>query len=232
MKPDLIATYPTNCDYPLWRKFIKDNRSYFNNVIIAFSKGFEGFDYSDFVRVAMSDDDVVFSNPPSYMLMEDWRHESIHRALLFTTSDDFLFMEQDFIVDRKGLNKAKKLFLKADVVGVYEGERLHPCFMLIKSETLRNTNLDFSVKHGIYDHFGRIQKDLISNSAKIEILPSNYYEHLNGLTNNFYLISSGRLPNYNPERFKKYIEDSLNTDIVLNDNYIKVCNNYLNGYCR
>ena len=109
MKPDLIATYPTNCDYPLWRKFIKDNRSYFNNVIIAFSKGFEGFDYSDFVRVAMSDDDVVFSNPPSYMLMEDWRHESIHQSFICLPLLMIFFLWSRFLLYIKAY-KAKKHF--------------------------------------------------------------------------------------------------------------------------
>ena len=50
MKPDLIESWPQHLDYPLHRKFIKENRDRFAKVIIVFTAMNAQGDYREFVK--------------------------------------------------------------------------------------------------------------------------------------------------------------------------------------
>src|SRR5690348_16350414 len=97
IKPDIILAWPRNCDYPLWRQFIRENRPLFNEIIIVFTDTFDQHDYSEFVRRAMFQDHVLFLDNPAIQSGEDWRNVAIHHALLHSYNAQWVwFTEQDF----------------------------------------------------------------------------------------------------------------------------------------
>ncbi|HYD35546.1 MAG TPA: hypothetical protein VD999_05740 [Vitreimonas sp.] len=218
---DLIVTWPTHCDYPIFRKLIRENRKRFGEVIITFSDANNIFNRVDFVKQTMKKDDVTFLRANSRG--GDWRNEAIQESLKESQSKWVLFIEQDFII-----HKPEQFFFnlniempKYDVIGFKEGERLHPGFLLIRRECLNQTCLDFGIVPNKLDHFGLITKDITRLGFKVGLLDDlglerkKHYYHMNGLSHNLTLMQQGEKVTYQPDMFLSYLRSCAQAGIEL-----------------
>lgn len=229
MKPDLIVSWPSNCDYPLWRNYIRHNRDRFNLVIIVFTETNDKHDYRKFVRMFMSKDYVLFIDNPPIKAGEDWRNVAVNQALIQSYNAEWVwFTEQDFII-KKGFWEEVDEIRKTDlpVIGAFQEGRLHPCCIFMKRKVLDVLKKDFSAKPPHYDHFGYIQLQLDQLQIPQAILPFDTFQHLNGLSHNWRLVADGGEPNYHPEEFKDWIIKSLEVDVPLDPNWKKTAENYI-----
>ena len=64
MKPDVIMCWPKNCDYPMWRLFMWENRERFNKIFIVFTDSDREVDYRKFLRKYLNDESVRFIDSP------------------------------------------------------------------------------------------------------------------------------------------------------------------------
>lgn len=216
MTYDLIVTWPTNCDYPLWRKMIRDNRHRFNEIIVAFST-VPAHDYSDFVREAMQSDHVLFTENP-IATQGDWRDIAIKSALLQSDNAEWVwFTEQDFYPKQSFWEEVDSH--NEEAFAVFQADRMHPCSLFIKKEALNRTSKDFSAKPPEYDHFGRIQKDLNREGITVGKIKEQTYFHHNGLSHNWRLISEGQPPVYEAPVFYQWIHASLECGATLDDHW-------------
>ena len=231
---DLIVTWPKNMDYPLWREMVRKYRTEFNNVIIVWMEPNKGEDYTDFIKEAMFKDFVLFVESPRILPGEDWRNVAVNAGLEQSLHAPWIwFTEQDFF---PGTHFFKLIddqsVFDYDIYYTNDRGRMHPCNILIKRELLNQTSKDFSAapEKG-YDHFGKIQADLKELPYKAWVIDEYFqlgpestrtFEHLNGLTHNFNLLSDGQKSNYQPERFKEYLKECLNVSVPLDPRWTKV----------
>ncbi len=222
-KIDIIVTWPKNNDYPLWRYFIRANRPRFNKVIVCFMESNSGESYREFVMQEMAQDNITFLESPTIGPDQDWRDVAVNYSLQYSDGDWVWFTEQDFFTLTRFWNIVN-VTIEAELnesIGVLDGPRLHPCCLFIKRELLDKTSKFFGIKSGVFDHFGKIQKDLEHKKIKTYILPETCYKHLAGLSQNFYLLSIGQQPNYKPEEFTKYINMCFKTGMNLDPRWVK-----------
>ena len=214
---DIIVTWPRNCDYPVWRDFIRQYRHLFNKVIIVFMETNQGHDYRHFLRDAMAKDNITFLQSPKIQPGEDWRNVAVNLALEHSTSKWVWFTEQDFLIhDMRFLTVAVfGSMAEMDVIGMSAGGRLHPCCIFIKRETLEKTHKNFGIVPDRSDHFGQLQKDIEGQNMSRYYYaedPVNGFVHFNGLSHNWTLLSNGETPNYKIEDFQGYLELSLDAE--------------------
>jgi len=224
IKPDVIVCWPRNADYPLWRLFIKDNRHRFNEVIIAFTETHEGPNFMSFVKEAMIDDRCIFIDPPQIRWgEEDWRNVCLNNALLYSyTSDWIWFTEQDFFI--KDVNFwtdfENAIEHKMEVVGVLDGERLHPCSLFMSKEALNKTRKNFGIVPDKSDHFSLIQKDVFNLGLPTAIISNDRYYHMAGLSHNMYLSRLHKAPNHERKIFVSWLKDSLKANVPLHPEFV------------
>lgn len=225
IKPDLIVTWPRNNDYPLWRQYIRDNRTRFNNVIIVFMDTNVGPDFTRFVLGAMFKDFVLFINSPTILPGQDWRDVAVKAGLYHSLHSEYVyFTEQDFFTN-PGFWEAVDEHEGEDYIGVMQGGRLHPCSLLLKRHVLDEIKLDFAARPDQgYDHFGLIQTELELHRPEYiyTILGDLYYKHYNGLSHNFSLITRGEPPVYMPEEFKDYLEKCTKVRVPLDEKWLAI----------
>ena len=230
-KPDLIVSWPKNCDYPLWRKFITDYRSKFSKVIVVFTEAPIGFDYSNFVTYELGAEDIIFKNSPTVRSGQDWRDVAVCYGLGFSQSDWVFFTEQDFYPKSEFFDEVDEHCINgANVIAVYQGDRMHPCAMFMRFNDLANFYLDFGVKSGEYDHFGRIQKQIEEKGLVVGKISPQAYHHFNGLSHNWRLVSEGQKPNYKPDEFIQYLKDCWDSGVVLHWEFKRVANKAILAY--
>jgi hypothetical protein len=110
MVTDLIISWPNNCDYPLWRQFLKENRHYFNEVIIAITESHQQQNYEAILREDLIPYHVQFVNPPQTPPGEDWRHIAVTQSLIHSYNAPWIwFTEQDYLI-----NNPNEYFLELD----------------------------------------------------------------------------------------------------------------------
>jgi len=212
VKPDIIMCYPNNCDFPLWRTSLGLNRDRYNEVIIAITETNSPQNYTEHIKQSLSHLHVQFVIPPPTLPGEDWRNVATNMCLLHSYNAEWiLFTEQDFIITDypaffEEIEEAATYGYK--VMGYYEGTRLHPCFILIHRSELAPLKKVFSIIPNAHDHFYQIQKQLDDKITPIYKVANNCY-HLNGLSSNMSLVERGGQPNYKPQEFYDYIQDSL-----------------------
>lgn len=229
-KPDIIVSWPKNCDYPLWREFIRKNRARFNLILIVFTEANQGVDYMPFVKKAMEQDYVHCIENSEVLSGQDWRDVAVKRALLQSYNAEWVwFTEQDFyITDEMYWFTVSEMADKGlRIIGVKDAQRLHPCSMFIRRDLLNWLNKDFGANPPYYDHFGYIQQQLEANKEDVGIIPENLYTHMNGLSHNYTLMANGGKPNYYPEIFNKWLIDCLKVSVPLNEEWVAVAKAYL-----
>lgn len=236
MLPDLIVSWPRNCDYPLWRKFITNNRWLFNNVVIVFTENACGDDYRAFIRMALANvPGLTMLQSPEITNGEDWRHVAVTMALNYINSNNpsdwVFFTEQDFIItnDRFWDEVLTAENEGAEVIGALEGaHRLHPCCIFIKRRVLNKTRQFFGVSKD-YDHFGQLQIDLFKINPQTHIIHHNY-KHMAGLSQNMRLAYDGQKPNFMLGELCKYFENCLNSGVVMPAGFVRMATGVLRKY--
>jgi len=231
IKADLIVAWPVNCDYPLWREMVRAYRHRFNKVIVGFMQTNDNTDYRPFIKAAMAQDAVTFVEPRTYGGSEDWRDVVTNDCLKLCISDWIYFTEQDFFFKDKFWDIVDNISGTpgVDLFAVLEGERLHPCSLLIKRAVLERTRKNFGIKAGYCDHFGLIAQDLVNMHAVKYTMPPSSYTHMNGLSHNFKLITIGEPPVYKKEQFDDYLRRCLKCQVPLEPGFVALTTSYLTG---
>lgn len=235
IKPDIIISWPRNCDYPLFREFIRLNRTQFNQVNIVFTGMKQPSDYSGFVREDMFADWCLFIESPEYTGREDWRNVSVNEGLRHSLHSEWvLFLEQDFFMKPGFWEAVQGMAIHNDVIAVLEGDRMHPAFLMMKRTILNKTSKNFGAQPPEYDHFGQIYRDLYNmekeNQVKIKYIDRSLWLHMAGLSQNWYLLSSNQQPNYKLDEFEAYLMDCLEaSEVKLHPTFIELATKYLNG---
>ena len=221
IKPDLIVTWPKNCDYPLWRSYVKRNRQRFKEVFVVFMEPNQGHDYSGFIMQEMLTDNVTFLHSPELRSQQDWRNVAVNFALSKSKAGWVWFTEQDFYPRGFFWLEMEKLRRKFDIVAAFEADRMHPCSVLVKRELINKTKMDFGISKDFSDHFGTFQRDVDKLGITVGKIGKRYYQHYNGMSHNFSLVDRGEKPNYKPEIFCAYLRDCLGITDVKLDPYFK-----------
>jgi hypothetical protein len=207
--PDVILSWPRNTDYPLYRQFLHDNRDKFDKVIIVFTETNQGVNYKEFIKMAMSQDNILFLDSPPVDGRQDWRDVAVNFALQHSTAKWVWFTEQDFTpLDNFWGQVAMGMEKEVDVIGVKDGERLHPCCLFMTRSAINLTSRYFGIVPNKSDHFSIIAKDIEAQEFEWLLIPEHMYTHMAGLSHNFRLVADGQLPNHKIEEFKKYVIES------------------------
>lgn len=232
IRPDLILSWPRNCDYPLFRQYIRDHRELFNEIIIVFTETNQGEDYREFIKQSMHQDHILFVQSPDIKSGEDWRDVAIHSALLHSYNAEYImFIEQDFFMTDRFWEEVEEMQKtnNYDVIGVMDSVRMHPCCMIFKRVALNKTCKNFGIVPDRLDHFGLIQLDIenLQNGLRFGRIEDNLYTHMNGLSHNLTLVYNGEMPNYRKEEFDQYLTKSLLVTVPLDDRYRGLAVKYL-----
>ena len=210
MIPDVIVSWPWTCDYPLWRKFIADNRHRFAKVLVAFTTNTDGpTDYRQFVREQIGDIAEYFDVPTD----GEWRDRAVNAALDRSTAEWVWFTEQDFLIrDETFWEYLRPTWSEAIVGWLDETPRLHPSCLLVHRHLIDQTSRHFGP--GSIDHFARFGQEL---QGTIYLIPDDgTWEHLQGLSQNHYLIDTGQRNGlFNLPRFHRYLADCLASGVTL-----------------
>lgn len=213
-KPDVIISWPDNNDYPLWRKFIKENRETFDKVIIVFTKTHSEVNYKEFVTDHTQD--CTLLECPSLISGEDWRSVAVNYGLSFSSSEWVWFTEQDFyITDELFWEDVNQVIREnmSDFIGVLEGQRIHPCSMFVKRSVIDRTSKFFGIVPDKSDHFFVFTQEVRKLLPALAFVDRKYWKHYNGLSHNFSLISRGERPVYQPIEFYDYLSQCLHSDV-------------------
>lgn len=213
-KPDIVIAHPSHLQYPLWQKFIHENRDRFGKVIIVFTKmNADTGDYRKFVQDAMSIDTVTCLDNDEVRADQDWRDVAVNRALKYSNSEWVLFTEQDFFPLEEFWEEVERQSKENDIFGAVIQDRLHPCCIFAKREVIEKTSKNFGVVKDKLDHFGVFQQEVGSFSA----IPERYWYHMNGLSQNLYMLQKGDEPNFGINEFKEYCERCLESEYIHED---------------
>jgi len=232
IKPDLIAVWAKNNDFPMWRDFIDNNMARFRKVFVVIMEPNQGFDYSEFFTKELEAIGVTVLKSPLLKPGEDWRDVAIKEALKHSKSSWIWFTEQDFF-PKKGFFDEVGSFQKmgCQVVSAYQENRMHPCSIFIRREILDSLKkLDFGIVPDQLDHFGMIQKQLESRVIAIGKLNPKFYFHFNGFSHNWKLISLGGFAIYEEDKFISHLKKCLKAPINIHPEFVKVAKKAINSY--
>jgi hypothetical protein len=232
-KPDVIVTWPRNCDYPLWRKFIAENRNRFAKVIIVFMETNDGDDYRPFIKSVLSPGLYDLVESPAPAGNEDWRNVAVCEGLKHSTAEWVWFTEQDFFVKNdlfwSDVERAADRY-EAEAVGVMQGTRLHPCSLFVKREIINRTHCDFGIVPNVSDHFSIFTNDLQNMHVPTAIVTDDLYKHYNGLSHNWSLVSKMQKPVYKADEFVDYLMQCLNAGVELDVRFVRVAQQAIQSY--
>src|SRR3990167_2932655 len=158
IKPDIICVQPPFIDYPAFRATMTSIKDKINKLIIVFTnQNVKGkMDLRWFISNALP-----FSTTVVYPEIEgDWRNNAINEGLEESDADWLWFIEQDFMFTTPFTDKLLAQD-KFDCVAYKQGERWHPCCILIKRSILDQTSKDFSANPPVSDHFGKFIEEEI-----------------------------------------------------------------------
>jgi hypothetical protein len=230
MNIDLIVSWGRNCDYPLWRYWLHQNRMSFKKVIVVFTESNLGEDYREFIKLAMAVDNVDFIQSPILKPNEDWRDVAVNEALKISNAEWVYFTEQDFLPVGFYMGRIAVLMSeKWDCIGAYDSGRLHPCAIFCKRELVDKTSKYFGIKEGEFDHFGLFQKE-VEALVPVGRIPEVSYVHFNGYSHNWRLASDGQMPNYKPDEFIKSLEESMSIPVPLSPKWVDVAIGCINRH--
>ena len=216
MKPDVIVSWPIHADYPLWRKFIRDERERFDRVFVVFTQH-DGRDLSPWVRANLPD--VEF--PPTFVDI-DWRNGAVNAALQHSSAEWVWFTEQDFLVRDGFWAEVARGTTFSGVVGFLEpvSRRLHPACLFVRREIIDRTRRYFGPDP--IDHFYAFGEELRSITPPWLIHPRTF-EHLQGTSQNHWLVDNGEdVGVFRRGRFRMYLWDCLAAGVPLEPGWREV----------
>ena len=200
---DVIVSWPRNCDYPLWRRFLRDERSRFGRVLVVFTDH-AGDDISGFVRAHLEADCL-----DSRSVSGDWRDTAVNQALDHSTSERVWFTEQDFLIGEGFWEQVDG----SPAIGWQEhDDRWHPSCLFVNRDLIERTSRYFGTEP--VDHFYRFGKELEALTPIKRLVGG--FEHLQGTSQNHWLIDSNVDEGvFKRERFRRYLRDCLDAGVPL-----------------
>jgi hypothetical protein len=189
MKPDVLITWPSGVDYPLCRLQLRTYRKYFTDILLTFYPHGTP-DFTEFVRKSHKEFKIVLSD----VIGETWREEAVLAGLKESKSPEVLFTEQDFFwKDEKFLERVSEARNKYDIVGIKQGNRLHPCFLQTSRALIDKTSKDFSVRGDDKDHFQKFSEEVLALGSFIDLKDLGLFEgrdwfHFSSMTWNLFRI--------------------------------------------
>lgn len=225
MKPDVIVTWPHTCDFPLWRKFIREERHRFARVLVCFSTNMGGaVDYRDFVREQMADIAECFDSPP--LDGRDWRDVAVNAALDRSDAEWVWFTEPDFFIlqPREFWARLRTYSLWAAMGWKEHNDRWHPSSLFVHRWLVDKSSRYFGpIPNDHFYTFGLEVERLAGegNFANFEWSDERgvMFEHLQGLAHNHYLADTGQPVTFHPERFHQYLRDCLQSGETLDERW-------------
>lgn len=200
---DLVVSWPRNCDYPLWRRFLQDERQRFAKVLVVFTDH-AGEDISGWVRDHL--DATCFDSHTS----GDWRDAAVNLALDHSDAPWVWFTEQDFLITDP--DWFWDLRLTGPLGWQEHDDRWHPSCLFVPREIVERTSRDFGPEP--VDHFYRFGQE-VNAIQPIKTLRGGF-EHLQGTSQNHWLIDSGIDDGvFKRERFRRYLLACLEADVPL-----------------
>ena len=199
-------TWPSGFDYPLCRLQLSLFKKYFGRVIVAHYR----HGSPDFISfLASAHRDWIFVE--SAETGEAWRERCVELALAKSQSESVLFCEQDFFwKEDRFLESVLRWSGSRDTIGIDQGNRLHPCFLLTKRSLIEKTSKDFSVQGEHLDHFSKFTQELIAGGSFIDLKNIGLFQgkdwyHFSSLTWNLFRIKDQNLREFHePENFLIY----------------------------
>ena len=167
-------------------------------------------DYRPWLREVMDKDNFILIDNDQVTAKDDWRNVAVNKALKYTDAEWLWFTEQDFFPKKDFWELVEKDSEEFNIIGVNIGERLHPCCLFVKREVVNSTSRNFGGDPDRLDHFGLFQEEL--KNYPIKYLPERVYYHMNGLSQNLYLLQNDQQPNFRLDEFKEYIIKCLEVD--------------------
>jgi hypothetical protein len=226
---DLIVTWPTNCDYPLWRGKLRLERALYKKVIVIFMNPNQGDNYRDFIVDDLGGHFVTFIDSPEVAPGEDWRNVAVNAGLEASDCKWVWFTEQDFFVINhdRFWPKVRDARQFNNVVGLREAAsgRMHPACLFVRRNLIDKSTKNFAVTED-GDHFARFTKEVTRNpqwtslallglTAKQGALdPAEHdWVHMNGLSHNHTLIHDENYAGvYKPDEMEKYLQQCLDME--------------------
>jgi len=208
VKPDVIVAWPRNCDYPLWRRFLRDERSRFAKVIVVFTElGIA--DYRNFVTAQVQA--TCIDSPPRDG--RDWRDVAVNAGLDISTAESVWFTEQDFIATDRFWPQVR---LPLSGVCVGDGRPLHPASLFADRSLIEQTSRYFGTPP--VDHFFTFGTELVA-LARPHLIVSGW-RHYQGTSDNHTLLERGEEAGiYQRERYRRYLADCLRAGVPLHPSW-------------
>jgi molybdopterin-guanine dinucleotide biosynthesis protein A len=208
VKPDVLIVWPSQFDYPLARWQVGEYRKLFGKVIISTYKKGE-IDFRPFLKQTMNWATHVDNGEDG----PDWRERCTMAALRQSESEWVLFLEQDFMwKDEHYLETVFQQTTTHDVIGIKDGNRLHPCFLLVRKTALEKTSLDFAYQGENKDHFQKVTAELMAQNEVADLREMGLMDgvdwyHFSSMTWNLGRITSGDVKEFHePAEFLVYNE--------------------------
>jgi hypothetical protein len=214
VKPDVIVCWPRNCDYPLWRAFIRTERERFGRVFVAFTEH-DGRDYSGWIADHFGEATCFWAGSGT----RDWRDHAVNAVLDQSTAEWVWFTEQDFLIGDRGFwDGVEWASGRADAMGWRADNRWHPSCLFARREAIERTSRYFGPDP--VDHFYRFDAELGPILDLVDIAGvGGTFEHLQGLSQNHYLLeTTGSLNTpgiFRPRRFARYLQACLASGVPL-----------------
>lgn len=183
---DVLVTWPSWLDYPIWRWYIRANRDLFNKVLVTFYSQGEG-DVTRFLYDNFPEATFLVSDDSAHT----WRGTAVNVGLNQSHAPWVWFTEQDFIW--KSDHFFDIVFAAmgtADVIAVKHGDRLHPCCLFAKRSLIDRTSRNFDPAGKDMDHFSVLSKEIkeIADVVYLEdlgLLEGKDWFHMSSLTWNY-----------------------------------------------
>lgn len=204
-QPDAILTWPTHCDYPLWRCQLSSYRDRVGRVLVTFSEHNVRPDISEFVRKQLVPLDVTFIGPVAGD--GDWRDRAVNAALNLSDSDWVWFTEQDLLLyDVERFWQTVSLRAHAySSIGSRRDDRWDPACLFVRRDVVEQTSRYFGPEP--IDHFYKFGNE-VSDISWTSLLDIGHdgFKHLAGLSQNHTLLLQGEYERgiYHPNEFAAY----------------------------
>lgn len=239
MRKSLIISWISACDYPLFRKWLRDYGSFFDEILIYWDVQFKHPFYWAFVQQSLSDiPNIHFLDPVPYEYgVGDWRSTATNVLVENATGDWLISIEQDWFARdwTQLLETSKKAMEYSDLFGWMNPTNnpyIHPAYFFIKRELLEKTSKDFSAHPEINgsDHFAVITYEAQRIGAKIvtqagiganfNFSPDADAFHLGGVNQNYLNGLNPGFQFHRPEVFFLYNGKSIQANVQQDPRFV------------
>lgn len=206
MAVDVIVTWAPDCDFPLWRRFIADERERFGEVFVVFSERHLQPDLRSFLRSNFYATFIESPDPAG----RDWRDVAVNAALDRSTADRVWFTEQDFLVTDPDVFWPQT---EAPAAGVFvnDGRLMHPACIFADRALVEKTSRYFGPTP--VDHFYTFGNELAGH-APLTIIEGGW-RHYQATSESQMMIALGQDPKFRPAQFREWISENLVAGVPL-----------------